>query len=131
VRIADDDAHAQAGVILAGRWREDIALQGAQVDATFSDGAPAIARRGNVCYVATWLDEIGWRWVLDAAAQRAGLATAQLNKDFRVNHTDELIFATNFSAEAVDYTPAGAGELVVGTLPVPAYDVAIWRRLKG
>ncbi len=113
------------------RWREEIELCGAEVEAHFTDGTGAVARHGRVRYIGAWLDEAGWQHVLSRAAQDAGLSIQALPTDLRIHRTDQLIVATNFSAAAIDWQPEEAAELLIGSTPIPPRDCAIWRASSG
>ena len=92
--------------VAATRWREDLHCAGAQVDAHYADGAPAVTRLGSVRYVAGWLDAAGWQHVLGAAARDAGLAPQSLPEGVRVSRIGTLSFVCNFSGMPQHWAPA-------------------------
>jgi beta-galactosidase len=125
----DGDTAATAS---AQRWREDLALNGAQAEARFDDdGRAAITRQGSVRYVAGWLDASGWQQLLVRAATDAGLAPQPLPADLRVSRIGALLLACNFSDRTLAYTPASAlpstsTEPLMGSATLAPRGIALW-----
>lgn len=109
------------------RWREDLALRGAEALATFADGRPALTRNGPVRYVAGWLDAAGWQAVFAGAAADAGLAVEPLPDGLRISRAGGLTLAFNFSDLALDWTPTPIATPVLGGAHLPPRAMAIWR----
>ncbi len=125
------------------RWREDLALidgnHGAEVviEAVFGDdGRPALTRHavgaGAVRYVAGWLDEGGWRALLQRAAESAGLAVEPLHEGLRISRIGALTLACNFSDAtlhwqpgATESAPASCQPLIGGATLAPR-GIALW-----
>jgi beta-galactosidase len=125
------------------RWREDLALidgnNGAEVviEAVFGDdGRPALTRHavgdGAVRYVAGWLDEGGWRALLQRAAESAGLAVEPLHEGLRISRIGALTLACNFSDAtlhwqpgATESAPASCQPLIGGATLAPR-GIALW-----
>ena len=122
--VALDDA---AATVTVTRWREDLALHGAEALATFADGRPALTRNGPVRYVAGWLDAAGWQAVFAGAAADAGLAVAPLPEGLRISRAGGLTLAFNFSDLALDWTPTPIATPVLGGAHLPPRAMAIWR----
>ena len=122
--VALDDA---AATVTVTRWREDLALRGAEALATFADGRPAITRNGPVRYVAGWLDAAGWQAVFAGAAADAGLAVEPLPEGLRISRAGGLTLAFNFSDLALDWTPAPIATPLLGGAHLPPRAMAIWR----
>jgi beta-galactosidase len=115
------------GALTVTRWREDLALQGAEALATFADGRPALTRNGPVRYVAGWLDAAGWQAVFTGAAADAGLAVEALPDGLRTSRAGGLTLAFNFSDLALDWTPTPIATPVLGGAHLPPRAMAIWR----
>jgi beta-galactosidase len=111
---------------VASRWREDIELRGAVVEATFADASVAISRHQRVRYVGTWLEPEGWRALLRSAAMDAHLSIADLPPTLRVSQIGDWVIACNFSEEPQDWTPPSIGTMLLGATPIPSHDIAIW-----
>lgn len=109
------------------RWREDLECLGAQAEASFPDGRPAVTRLGKVRYVAAWLDQAGWLRVLEEAAGAAGLASQRLPEDLRISRRGDLIFACNFSSRSMSWLPPPHATRLLGGEQIPPAGVAIWR----
>ena len=111
----------------ATRWREDWALQGAQTVAQFADGKTALAQCGRFHSAATWLEDAAWRRWLGDIARTAGLHTHDLPETLRINRRGNTVWAFNFDAQPVHFTPGEAATPVLGDAQVAPYGVAIWR----
>lgn len=109
------------------RWREDLALRGAETLAVFADGRPALTRNGPVRYVAGWLDATGWQAVFAGAAADAGLTVELLPEGLRISRAGGLTLAFNFSDLALDWTPTPIATPVLGGAHLPPRAMAIWR----
>ena len=124
--VALDNAAATATVTVT-RWREDLALHGAEALASFADGRPALTRNGPVRYLAGWLDAAGWQAVFAGAAADAGLAVAPLPDGLRISRAGGLTLAFNFSDLALDWTPTPIATPVLGGAHLPPRAMAIWQ----
>ena len=113
--------------VAATRWREDLRLDGAQADAAYADGAPAVTRHGRVRYVAGWLDATGWQLVLTAAARDAGLAPWPLPEGVRVSRIGGLTVACNFSNTTVPWAPPSSADCLLGSRELAPRGVSIWK----
>jgi beta-galactosidase len=109
------------------RWRDTLALVGAESRADFSDGRCALARKGGCWYVAGWMDEPGWRGVLEEAARHAGLAPALLPDGLRLQREGDLVFAMNFSTLSLHWKPSTPADCLLGGERLGSMDVAIWK----
>ncbi|WP_321869286.1 beta-galactosidase [Paraburkholderia tropica] len=109
-------------------WREHVrANEGAQVDATFEDGWPALLSSGRVQYATAWLTHDLHRALLGAAARAAGLDTQTLPEGVRLARRGGLSFAFNFG-EAQVRAPAPEGaQFVLGAPELARGDVCAWR----
>jgi beta-galactosidase len=116
-----------AQTINATRWREDLRCTGAQVDASYAGGAPAVTRHGRVRYVAGWLDATGWQLVLDAAARDAGLAPQPLPDGVRISRLGTLTIACNFSNTTVPWAPSSSADCLLGSRDLAPRGVSIWK----
>lgn len=111
------------------RWREDWALDGAQVIATFADdGRPAITQHGTVHGVAGWLADADWCFWLNTCAQAAGLLTTPLPEDVRISRWGDWTLACNFSDHARQWQPASpsAASAVLGSALLPPHGISLW-----
>ncbi len=115
----------------AQRWREDLALHGAEVEACFDDGRVAIAQRGTVRYVASWLAETGWRKLLLRAAHDAGLSTYALPADLRISRIGTLLLVCNFSDQALHFAPVSTSSApavpLLGQATLAPRGIALWQ----
>lgn len=109
------------------RWRETLDLVGAESRADFADGRCALARKDGCWYVAGWMDEPGWRGVLGEAARHAGLSPTLLPDGLRLQREGELVFALNFSALPLRWTPQAPADCLLGSEQIAPMDVAIWK----
>ncbi|WP_310462338.1 beta-galactosidase [Sphaerotilus sp.] len=109
------------------RWREDLALVGADTLASFNDGRPALTRNGPVRYVAGWLDADGWQAVFTGAAADAGLTAQPLPDGLRISRAGGLTLAFNFSDLARDWTPTPMATPVLGGAHLTPRSLAVWR----
>ncbi|WP_293998574.1 beta-galactosidase [Sphaerotilus sp.] len=109
------------------RWREDLALVGADALARFADGRPALTRNGPVRYVAGWLDADGWQAVFAGAAADAGLAAQPLPDGLRISRAGGLTLVFNFSDLAREWTPAPMATPVLGGAHLAPRSLAVWR----
>jgi beta-galactosidase len=123
-----------ATLTTAQRWREDLALHGAEVEACFDDGRPALTRRGTVRYVAGWLAEAGWRKLLRRAAHEAGLSTHALPADLRISRIGALTLVCNFSDQAQHFAPASTDSTpaapLLGTATLAPRGIALWQTVQ-
>ena len=113
--------------VAATRWREDLRCTSAAVVATYADGMPAVTRNSRVRYVAGWLDDDGWRLVLDAAAHDAGLATQALPDGVRISRLGALTIACNFSNTTVPWAPLSSADCLLGSGELAPRGVSIWK----
>ncbi|WP_442774678.1 beta-galactosidase [Sphaerotilus montanus] len=128
--VALDNAAATATAtvtVTVTRWREDLALHGAEALASFADGRPALTRNGPVRYLAGWLDAAGWQAVFAGAAADAGLAVEPLPDGLRISRAGGLTLAFNFSDLALDWTPTPIATPVLGGAHLPPRAMAIWQ----
>jgi len=145
VRVSWPDGAAPRELV-ADTWTDHLALDGAEVVATYADGpaagGPAVTRhahgRGHGWYVSTRLDDDGLRTVLAAASRDAGLAPdapGALGRDVEVvvrsGAGHDYTFVLNHGTEPAS-VPATGDELLTGTtvdgwLKVPAGEVAVVR----
>jgi beta-galactosidase len=109
-------------------WREHVrANEGTAVQASFTDGWPALLAHGRVRYVAAWLTHELHRTVLADAARAAGLALQTLPEGLRLARRGGLTFAFNFGdARAAAPAPANA-QFVLGEASLDTGDVCAWR----
>jgi len=131
--------------LVADTWTDHLALDGAEVVATYADGpvagGPAVTRhahgRGYGWYVSTRLDDDGLRAVLAAAYRDAGLAPREpgVGRDVEIvvrrGGEHDYTFVLNHGAEPASVAATGdellAGTPVDGWLKVPAGEVAVVR----
>ena len=111
----------------ATRWREVLALGGAQAQALYADGQCAVAQYRNCRYAGAWLDDGAWRTLRAGAAASAGLATADLPAGLRISHAGKLAYAFNFSSVALGWTPAEAATCLLGQATLAPLQMSIWR----
>ncbi|WP_321866388.1 beta-galactosidase [Paraburkholderia tropica] len=109
-------------------WREHVrANEGAQVDATFEDGWPALLSRGRVQYATAWLTHDLHRALLGAAARAAGLDTQTLPEGVRLARRGGLSFAFNFGEARVRAPAPEGAQFVLGAPELARGDVSAWR----
>jgi beta-galactosidase len=116
-----------AQTVAATRWREDLRCIGANVLASYADGAPALTQHGRARYVAGWLDAPGWQLVIDAAARDAGLAPQPLPEGLRVSRIGTLTIACNFSNTTVRWAPSPNADCLLGSRDLAPRGVSIWK----
>lgn len=113
------------------RWREWLELgPGAQVEAYFADGTPAVARHGRTRYLAGWFDSALQRAVLESAARDAGLEVAHLAPGVRVRRRGELLFAFNYDDAPHDLHVPEA-DWLLGSARLDPRSLGIARRQRG
>ncbi|WP_322019297.1 beta-galactosidase [Paraburkholderia tropica] len=109
-------------------WREHVrANEGAQVDATFEDGWPALLSSGRVQYATAWLTHDLHRALLGAAARAAGLDTQTLPEGVRLARRGGLSFAFNFGEARVRAPAPEGAQFVLGAPELARGDVCAWR----
>ncbi|WP_310629968.1 beta-galactosidase [Paraburkholderia sp.] len=109
-------------------WREHVrANAGAQVDATFEDGWPALLSNGRVQYATAWLTHDLHRALLGDAARAAGLATQTLPEGVRLARRGGLSFAFNFGEARVRVPAPEGAQFVLGAADLARGDVCAWR----
>ncbi|MEI7294475.1 beta-galactosidase [Paraburkholderia tropica] len=109
-------------------WREHVrANEGAQVDATFEDGWPALLSSGRVQYATAWLTHDLHRALLGAAARAAGLDTQTLPEGVRLARRGGLSFAFNFGEARVRAPAPEGAQFVLGAPELTRGDVCAWR----
>lgn len=109
-------------------WREHVrANEGAQVDATFEDGWPALLSSGRVQYATAWLTHDLHRALLGAAARAAGLDTQTLPEGVRLARRGGLSFAFNFGEARVRAPAPEGAQFVLGAPELARGDVSAWR----
>ncbi len=132
--------------LAADVWADDLALEGADVVATYVDGPaaglPAITRNrhgsGTGWYVSTRLDVDGLAPVLRAAYADAGLAPSGLPDEVEVvrrhGAVADYVVAVNHADQPVEIPADGTelltGTAVSGTYKVPAGGVAVVREAR-
>jgi len=124
--VAFNHGKAPEAPFAATRWREDWALQGAHAVAYFADGKPAVAQCGRFHSAATWLEDAAWRHWLRGIAQAAGLPVHDLPDTLRINRRGHTVWAFNFAAQAVHFTPSEAATPVLGGANLEPFGMAIW-----
>jgi len=72
------------------------------------------------------MDNAGWRKLLGMAAAQAGLAVIDLPADVRTTRLGDVLFAMNFSASTVRYTPPHAGRCLLGAEELAPQQVSVW-----
>ncbi|MBN3807893.1 beta-galactosidase [Paraburkholderia sp. Ac-20347] len=109
-------------------WREHVrANDGAQIDATFEDGWPALLSSGRVQYATAWLTHDLHRTLLGEAARAAGLDTQTLPEGVRLAHRGGLSFAFNFGEARVRAPAPEGAQFVLGAPELARGDVCAWR----
>lgn len=107
------------------RWRDHAeAGEGAEVEARFGDGGPALLCRGRRSALCGWPDSTLLDTVVERLAARAGLACAVLPEGIRLRRRGPLTLAFNYGDEAWPL-PAGAVPRL-GRSPLAPGEVAIW-----
>ena len=107
------------------RWRDHAeAGAGAEVEARFADGGPALLRHGRRSALCGWPDEGLLDAVVGRMAERAGLSTLPLPEGVRLRRRGGLTVALNYG-DVPWPLPAGATPRL-GTSPLPPGGVAIW-----
>jgi beta-galactosidase len=115
--------------ITATRWREQLRLNSAIAEATFTNGEPAISRNSQTRtrYVGAWLSNEGWQSVLSRAAKDAGLNTVLLPDTLRISTIGNLIIACNFADAPTMWRPTAPANCVIGEASIAQHDVAVWQ----
>ena len=126
------------GLALQG-WRERLLLAGAQPEAAYADGSPALVRHGRTRYLTGLPEVAGWRAVLARAAQDAGLVPhgrlpstevptlASLPEGLRLSRLGKLLIACNFDDTATPWQPERPATLLLGAVDLPPHGLSIWR----
>ncbi len=83
-------------------WFEQIETSDEVIEVTTS-GAPALARSGNLSYLAGWPDEVLLSRILTRTAIAAGLSPQVLPQDIRIRDTGKTRFVFNHGPEAVEF----------------------------
>lgn len=139
--VADETVGVQLGEMtsgLAGRYMEDIELQGAAVVARYSDnlyaGQPAVTvnqvGKGAAYYVAAYLEAGLFDAVLELAMERAGVESGpQTPKWVEVAQRGQFTFAINHSRQETQIDLPGSkaivGDWADGRANLPAYGVCV------
>lgn len=115
--------------ITATRWREQLRLNTAIAEATFTNGEAAISRntQTRTRYVAAWLSNEGWQAVLNRAARDAGLDTILLPDTLRISNIGSLIIACNFADTPITWRPTASANCAIGEVTIGAHGVAVWQ----
>lgn len=111
----------------SGRWRETIAVDAADIIATYEDGAPAAVRSGRSLYLATLTDDAFIKNLLADLCVEAGVAITPLPPTLRLRRRGDLTFAFNL---ADIYAPAPAPDdavFVIGGAQIEPFGVSVWR----
>ena len=120
-------------------WRERLDLAGAQVEAVYADGSPALTRHGRARYLGGGTDIPGWRAVLARAAADAGLvphgqrpatdlpSLQTLPDGLRISRLGHLLIACNFDDEGLDWQPEAPATLRLGGVRLPPRGLSIWQ----
>ncbi|WP_158937928.1 beta-galactosidase [Burkholderia sp. S171] len=110
----------------ARHWRDFIETSdGAQIEATFADGHPAIVRCGSVLYLASLFDETLTQDLFLNVAKAAGLDAAPLPEGIRISRRGGLTYVFNYNA--TPYRIPAAASFIVGQEEVEPQGVAIYR----
>lgn len=124
-----------ARITLAGqgafvRWREFLALgESVAPEFTSEDGETALARSGNVFYLAGWPDEELLRSVLRRVFVVAGISTLDLPEDIRVRDNGAMRYIFNYGATTTDISALiGDETLLLGEHLIEPCGVAAFRR---
>jgi len=109
----------------ARHWRDFIETgDGAQIEATFADGHPAIVRCGSVLYLASLFDETLTQDIFLNVAKAAGLEAAPLPDGIRISRRGGLTYVFNYNA--TPYRIPAAASFIVGQEEVEPQGVAIY-----
>ena len=125
--LQDSVQWSDGSTTTSARWREDLACTEATAIAQFADGKPAATRNARTWYAAAWLDADGWKHLLSAAAQAAGLPLADLPTDVRTSLRGDLLYVMNFSSSTVAYAPSTRAQCLLGARDVGPQGLAIWK----
>jgi beta-galactosidase len=110
----------------ARHWRDFIETSnGVQIEATFSDGHPAIVRSGSVLYLASLFDETLTQDIFLTVAKASCLDAAPLPEGIRISRRGGLTYVFNYSA--TPYRIPAAASFIVGQEEVEPQGVAIYR----
>ena len=110
----------------ARHWRDFIETgDGAQIEATFADGHPAIVRCGSVLYLASLFDETLTQDIFLNVAKSAGINAAPLPEGIRISRRGSLTYVFNYNA--TPYKIPAAASYIVGQEEVGPQGVAIYR----
>jgi beta-galactosidase len=110
----------------ARHWRDFIETSnGVQIEATFSDGHPAIVRSGSVLYLASLFDETLTQDIFLTVAKASCLDAAPLPEGIRISRRGGLTYVFNYSA--TPYRIPAAASSIVGQEEVEPQGVAIYR----
>ena len=108
-------------------WRERIELRGAEIEATFADGSPALIRHHRARYLVGFTNTAGWTTLLERAAHDAGLRTKRLPEGLRTNRIGTLAIACNVGDQACVWKPEGTARALLGGPTLAPRDVAVWQ----
>lgn len=112
---------------IAVHWREHVrANEGAQVEASFDDGWPAVVGRGRVRYVSGWLDHALHRTLIKQIAEAAGLRIRVMQEGVRLRRRGNVTFAFNFGAGKAATPTANTAKFLLGGPELQTGGVSAW-----
>ena len=111
----------------SGRWRETIEAGGADLIATYEDGAPAAVRSGRSIYLATLTDDAFLLNLLVDLCAEADIAIIPLPPTLRLRRRGDLTFAFNLADTPARVPAPVSAQFVIGGADIEPYGVAVWR----
>ncbi len=108
------------------RWREFLILgDGARNEIASYDDECALARRGNVSYLAGWPNDALLDALVKTLLDEARLDATPLPRDIRIRDNGGLRYVFNYGPEAADISAiVGESRLLLGETPLPPCGVA-------
>jgi beta-galactosidase len=111
----------------SGRWRETIAVDAADIIATYEDHAPAAVRSGRSLYLATLTDDAFVKDILVDLCAEAGVAITLLPPTLRLRRRGDLTFAFNLADTSARAPAPERAQFVIGSAEIEPFGVAVWR----
>ena len=112
----------------SGIWREEIDPGDLQVIGRYGDDSAALVQNGRYIYCATLTCRAFLRDFFKAQCAALNIATYDFGPHVRVQSRGDLMFAFNYSADAVELALPDNPQFVLGARNIGGHDVAVWKR---
>lgn len=107
-------------------WCESVAVDDAEILATYQDNRPALTRCGNVLALATLTCDDFLSALLQTLFTECNIDFHEQLGDCRVMGRGGLMFAFNYGGDP-KALPVNPAQIVYGENPIPPRDLMIWR----